>query len=936
MILRKGSIRRYSALVSPGEVDPGYNPPAFFSNQIAHYPLNETSGDALDLINGYDGTVVSASRDGVKYSFDGNGDYVAINQAVPDMKIQSGSISFYVTLPDSTPNGVNYTLFSVGDASWDTYLNIEINQFLGNRVRAAMVNSFSGRWTLDTSPGVGLSDGVESMVTLVHNGTSASIYLNGTFATGAFTNSTDKTFWLDDSTEFDVATIGALNKNNGITNYTSGSIRDLRIFNKALSESEVLELYNYGPYDPALPTLSNFTVYSEFPNRIYFNSSKVITGNVYTGLSLSGTNKVITGIVINAGQTTNHYFSLNGNIIDSETVTISGTGADNIRDIQGNDLAAFGSTSVAWQVGTPFPADFIYTTITVGDGEANAFVRIPKNPQSPPTGGWPVMVFLGGDGSDVSTTVVTNLPMTASGDNLTYFVSSSVPQNRRMSKSVRIKVNGEVQGYGQFGGGITGSAISTGTMGNVGSSATGAFSVTFTSSQAGNNVTLDYVYSEMLYEGAPLYVNLGDTLDDSMIFIAIQNAQGDTNHNSDYVHNSIKWAYNNYDINIKRLYTSGLSRGGVSLANAGIFEDLYKFYIDDATGDVYLSPAAGRTETGIAATSWATADYTPTYTNSGSYNMAIALVHGADDQTVTEETNLFQNLWGTLTTKNYPFYYVPTTVGHSATLWHTNFYNRKYRTDAAGAAPWDWIDFARRYSYDDLESAELAMQQAEKRRYGTWRDINDWRFAALKISQLGASAEKTALEARLSTLRTAIGGVFYTIVHSTGSVSNSPYYDVNVMTNHADNQSITNLVDIDGTTHSGTSFGIGDNPRTGTYQDVIPNTAGVNNAGNFPVEYNLAGAVINLTGGGSLPIETSGFESGTYAIRVYVMSRTATDVGATINGVTKNIGSKQNSLIGYVEFDGLSPAQFANYTVNFVDAAGIAYFMTITEIIKYA
>jgi hypothetical protein len=50
-----------------------------FDNAVAYYRLDETTGDAIDLVNGYNGTLNgSISRNGEYYTFDSENEYVAI------------------------------------------------------------------------------------------------------------------------------------------------------------------------------------------------------------------------------------------------------------------------------------------------------------------------------------------------------------------------------------------------------------------------------------------------------------------------------------------------------------------------------------------------------------------------------------------------------------------------------------------------------------------------------------------------------------------------------------------------------------------------------------------------------------------------------------------------------------------------------------------
>ena len=584
----------------------------------------------------------------------------------------------------------------------------------------------------------------------------------------------------------------------------------------------------------------------------------------------------------------------------------------------------------------PVPSDMFYTTLSVSNGTANMFVRTPEDLDNPPDGGWPLIVFWGGDGTDNNTTTEVGDQAMSTSDNFTYtYATGSLGTNRRIaSTTLKIKVNDVVVGTGRFGGTIEGEGIVEGSFSVTSNSTT--VSVEFDSDQTGNTVEVTFVHSTMFYEGAPLYVNLGDTLDERVIFVAIQQISDNVSHTASYLHNVVTYIYNNYDLNTNRIYQSGLSRGGLAISTGARIEEQWRFYIDTSDGVVYSTDDTGRIESGVAAFTWATATISGTYTNVANYKSGIALVHSTGDGTVGYGANTLAQTWGAESLREYPYIWSPEENWHNATLWHTNMYNRKYRTDASGTAFWDWVDFSCRYSLDDLENAELAMQQAEKRRNNDWRDWDDWKYAALKISQLGASSEKTALESRLTSLRTAIGGTIWIIVHGNASVSNSPYYEVNSMTNHADDQTVSNLVDTGGTTHSGTSIGTGDNSRTGTFQAAVSNNSGVNNAGNFPVEYNGAGAVAALSGGGTIPMSLDGFASGTYTLRVYLNARTATTFSMVLNSVTKEVYGQNNSLLGYIEYTGLSETDIEDYTINLVDTTGTNHFMTVTELIKTA
>lgn len=59
--------------------------PALFQNAVAYYKLDETSGDAIDVVNGYNGTLFGgvtqgvAGKIGTAYSFDGTSGYIDVD-----------------------------------------------------------------------------------------------------------------------------------------------------------------------------------------------------------------------------------------------------------------------------------------------------------------------------------------------------------------------------------------------------------------------------------------------------------------------------------------------------------------------------------------------------------------------------------------------------------------------------------------------------------------------------------------------------------------------------------------------------------------------------------------------------------------------------------------------------------------------------------------
>jgi len=573
---------------------------------------------------------------------------------------------------------------------------------------------------------------------------------------------------------------------------------------------------------------------------------------------------------------------------------------------------------------TPVPADFYHTTITVSDGAANAFVYTPYDLDNPPSGGWPLIIHFNGDGTSNNTTNVVTAQAMSTSDNLTYSHTRSGSLYRLMSSSVRIKVNGVEVARSWPGGTITGTGV-TGTVTNFnaaspGTNTTPTISVTFSSSQSGNTITYDMVESTMFGEGPTRYINLGDDLDGRCILIAIQNINSTADFERDYWDNTVTYAWNNFNINPNRIHGAGISRGGRQLidqfangANTSALKTRYQFWIETATGAIFTSAGAGRVESGLASLCVGTASYAGTFTVANITEIGQLIVHGTSDGTLTNNTPTYT---ATLSSANEPPFVFNVPGGfHTYDVWDTELYNRLYRTDAAGTARFDWVDFLLKYSKNQLERATLFVEQAEKRRYNTEKDIIDYRHALRQTNALSSSDEKTALLARLSTLKSEIdnGGTRWIInFHSSGQSAGGNYRDVST---DANSTTTSNIADFDGNA-TGLDLVESTSPAGGGMAVVGSDRR--SHSGGFSLVANNSG--ITLSG---FPIGTFNFTdipSGTYTIRLYVNNgvanfSTGQQAAVTINSVEKDAYAAINTAIGYIEFASIPHTSLsANWT----------------------
>lgn len=588
------------------------------------------------------------------------------------------------------------------------------------------------------------------------------------------------------------------------------------------------------------------------------------------------------------------------------------------------------------------PPRLIHTTVDIGAGAmANIFVYLPKGLLTQvPKNGWPVLLAYLGDGADNNTTTTVTGAAMSSGDTFTWTLTgANTGNNRILSTSVVIKDDGVEIARGLIGGQIRGNNVSVGSVNLTGSSS--AF--TFTSSVAlSGSITVDYIYSTALVEGIGLTVNQGDSLDNRGIVCIIQSRLNDSDLSSGYLTAPLTYLWTNYTINRNRIGATGLSRGARQIGRAGMnisVNTYYAFWINESTGAISLTDlGAGYVSSGLNAISLATTDIGGAYTVANLSKIGFAGVQGTADSTLTNNMPSWAATWGADSGMwEYPYMLNLFGVGHSATAWNTNFYYRKYGNIGGGTAPWDYADFHWKYSKDDEECATLFVEQAEKRREGDEHDIFDYREAVRKVSQISAGAVKTALEARLVTLKATLDSeiVWRTIInHTTAAITATG--NVNNQTTHVDNARVDDLVDDNGNTLTGVDWFIGNNPLTSSYEAEFGSSRGRHYVSGFEQNINRAGMRISST---VCPVGFDGLPTGTYTLRLYHNetsgSFTQIELTATIGGVTKTGYSQYNRLmgLGYLEWTGLTAANLANFDIG--RNTGDTY-VTAVELIRTA
>jgi cysteine-rich repeat protein len=210
---------------------------------IAHYLFNGNADD--DIISGNNGTLVGGTSlttgiSGQGYAFDGDGDYIALGQ--PDTFDFSGysgfTISAWVNSSDSSQIGqVIFARGGTSSGSAATAVDFRYNTSalrpiiqIGNGVGTIRATFGSDQW----------SNNEWHFVIARWDGVNLSICIDGSSNCVVTVDSEFGSIYNAPTTRD--TSIGA--ESRVPRNYFNGTIDEVRIYNRALSSDEVLELYN--------------------------------------------------------------------------------------------------------------------------------------------------------------------------------------------------------------------------------------------------------------------------------------------------------------------------------------------------------------------------------------------------------------------------------------------------------------------------------------------------------------------------------------------------------------------------------------------------------------------------------------------------------------------------------------------------------------------
>jgi len=226
-------------------IDAGSSENSFYphSGLVAAYNMTlDTDGGVTDLTgNGNDGTNNGClpSEDGLVF---GGAEYVDLDALIPSISSNTiGSISTVITPKTSIP-AANEQIISFSD----TDVNERMQFWVGTdgKIYASCRVANVTKWTFATDNAV-VSGLTNSTISLIHDGVSPILIIDGVEVPQTFSDSTDKTVWFSALTGLDNGRVGCNNLNGaGNDLFFNGQVLDVKIYNRALTAQEVIDYHN--------------------------------------------------------------------------------------------------------------------------------------------------------------------------------------------------------------------------------------------------------------------------------------------------------------------------------------------------------------------------------------------------------------------------------------------------------------------------------------------------------------------------------------------------------------------------------------------------------------------------------------------------------------------------------------------------------------------
>ncbi len=192
------------------------------------------NGNAGTLTNGPTWTT---GKIGKAVSFDGSNDFVEIANA-SSLNNSNGTISTWVYVTETVLVNAGQIVSISNGASTQNYIQF---YYYNNKVYFSLADNSTTLFGFNTP----ISYSQWFNVTVVGGSSGNAVYINGVAVSPTYyVGDNTVTAWLDDLTSITNARIGATRYNNTDDNFFKGYIDDVRIYSRALSATEISNLYN--------------------------------------------------------------------------------------------------------------------------------------------------------------------------------------------------------------------------------------------------------------------------------------------------------------------------------------------------------------------------------------------------------------------------------------------------------------------------------------------------------------------------------------------------------------------------------------------------------------------------------------------------------------------------------------------------------------------
>ena len=172
--------------------------------------------------------------------------YVDINSSLNVLSSTTmGTISCWVKFNQYIPNTNNH-LIAFGDTNGVEYLRLFQRNTFGT-IRVDLYQGGSTKWGSETNLAISSSQWYHIAITQDGaGGTNNTLYINGTEPSMTYSG-TNKGNWFSVLTNVDNGRVGCININNlGNVANLDGNVTDVSFFNRDLSSSEIIDMYNNG------------------------------------------------------------------------------------------------------------------------------------------------------------------------------------------------------------------------------------------------------------------------------------------------------------------------------------------------------------------------------------------------------------------------------------------------------------------------------------------------------------------------------------------------------------------------------------------------------------------------------------------------------------------------------------------------------------------